>query len=269
MRKLVYISVISLVTLLAISSCKKKEDGGGTTFVDLFFPVSKDITLGQSLKDEIAKDPTEYPVLDETQYATAYAHIKRIRDEILNSGKVKHKDDFEWEVKIINKDVKNAFAAPGGYIYVYTGLIKYLETENQLAGVLAHEIAHADLRHSVNQMVKQYGAKVLLDVVLGKNQGALTEIAKGLAGKKFSRNDEAEADKFSVIYLCPTSYEADGAAGFFEKIKAEGGVGIPEFLSTHPSPDNRIEDIKAKKVDLGCTGTEKDGQYADLLSSLP
>jgi len=70
----------------------------------------------------------------------------------------KHKDDFAWQVKIIDDpETLNAFATPGGYIYVYTGLIKFLDTEDQLAGVMGHEIAHADLRHSTRQMTSSYG----------------------------------------------------------------------------------------------------------------
>src|SRR5690606_5730563 len=82
-------------------------------------------------------------ILDPSRYAEAYGHLNRIREKILNS-EVKHKDDFEWKMRIINQDVLNAFCTPGGYIYVYTGLIKYLDREDDLAGVLGHEIAHAD-----------------------------------------------------------------------------------------------------------------------------
>lgn len=268
MKKALSISIVTLVTLVLFIGCKKKD--GGSTIVDLFFPVSKDVQLGTQLQTEIAANPEQYPLLDEIKYPEAYAHIRRIRDSVLESGEVAHKDDFSWEVKIIEDDATlNAFAAPGGFIYVYTGLIKYLDTEDELAGVMGHEIAHADRRHSVNQMVKSYGVQVLLDIVLGENQGMLTQIAQNMASLSFSRSDETEADEYSVIYLCPTGYHAAGAAGFFEKIEAEGGSSTPAFLSTHPSPDNRVKNINSKKTDLGCAGTEKDGEYQELLNSLP
>lgn len=251
---------------LTFNSCKKS--GGAAS---ILFPVSKDVELGTQLKNEIASNPEQYPLLDSSKYPEAYGHILRIRDSILLSGEVYHKDDFSWEVKIIEDDnVLNAFAAPGGFIYVYTGLIKYLDTEDQLAGVMGHEIAHADKRHSINQMIQNYGVQILLDIVLGKNQGTLTQIAQGLTNLSFSRSDESEADEFSVIYLCPTSYNASGAAGFFEKIQEEGGSGgTPEFLSTHPSPDNRVTDIKNHKLELNCKGTIKDGSYQEIINSLP
>ncbi|MCH2046420.1 MAG: M48 family metalloprotease, partial [Saprospiraceae bacterium] len=89
------------------------------------------------------------------------------------------------------------------------------------------------------------------------------------AGESFSRSDEAHADEFSVRYLCPTHYKADGAAGFFEKIEAEGGSSVPEFLSTHPSPDSRVQNIKNWKIELGCKGATTTGDYNKLLNSLP
>jgi len=253
-------------TLLLFSDCNKNPTDNSFSV----FSIDKDISLGRQLQEEIASNPTDYPVLDEGQYPEAYAHIRRIRDNILDGGQVFYADKFEWEVRIIHDDaVLNAFAAPGGFIYVYTGLIKFLDNEYELAGVMGHEIAHADRRHSTDQMTKQYGLQFMLDAALGNNQGALSDIATGLVSLSFSRSDEAEADEYSVIYLCPTEYRGDGAAIFFEKIEASGGGGTPVFLSTHPSPDSRVENIKAKSVEINCQGEVTAGQYADLISSLP
>ena len=97
-------------------------------------------------------------LVDPIAYPDAYAHLDALRDDILASGEVAYADEFDWETHFIQDDeVLNAFAAPGGYIYVYTGLMRYLEEEDQLAGVLGHEIAHAANRHSTEQLTKQYG----------------------------------------------------------------------------------------------------------------
>ena len=105
--------------------------------------------------------------------------------------------------------------------------------------------------------------------MLGTDRSKIADIAAGLAGLSFSRGDETEADEFSVKYMCPTTYKADGAAIFFEKIVAAGGGGTPEFLSTHPAPENRVANIKARATEMGCTGTVTTGQYADFKASLP
>lgn len=254
--------------VLMAANCKRGNDESLVN--KLLFPVENDVKLGQQLKEEIASDPGQYPVLSQEQYPKAYEILEGMKKDILASPEVKYRDEFAWELRIINDDeTLNAFAAPGGYIYVYTGLIKYLDSSHELAGVLGHEIAHADRRHSVNQLKKKYGTQLLLEIALGQKSDKVKQILGGLLTLKFSRTDEADADDYSVKYLCGTKYRADGAAGFFEKIQANGGGGTPEFLSTHPSPENRVRDIKAKYTEMSCQGNTTTGEYQLLLNSLP
>ncbi len=245
-------------------------------FRDLnLFSVEDDIKLGKQLQEEIAKDPKTYPILDRRRYQKSYQLLEQIRDRILSSGQVQYKDQFAWELYIIRDDqTLNAFVTPGGYIYVYTGLIKYLDNEDQLAGVLGHEIAHADRRHSTRNMTKQYGVSMVLGAVLGRNPGLLGQILGGvtgnLAGLKFGRDMESEADAYSVEYLAQTDYQCNGAAGFFEKILEEGNSQAPpQFLSTHPSSENRVADIHAKARSIGCSTQLSGYNYQALKNSLP
>lgn len=266
MMKNSIVSIVSVIVLSIASSCGNTNKGTGFNL----FTIEQDKELGAQVAQEIEGNPQEYPILDSAKYSKAYKYLYDIRNSILNSGNVIHKDEFVWRLRIIHNDsVKNAFCTPGGYIYVYTGLMKYLDSEEQLAGVLAHEVGHADYRHSTRQMTKLYGVQFLLDVIAGDRQ-ALKQITSGLVGLQFSRSHETEADKASVHYLCPTEYDAAGGAKFFEKIQADGGGSVPEFLSTHPSPANRIEFFYNEKLEQGCGGEETyEERYQQLLSSLP
>lgn len=260
-----------LPLLLTLAPLLGACEDGSVPDINLF-SIQDDMDLGAELDAEIESHPKEYgEVLDPDEYAEAYDHLYRIRDEILASGEVEHADEFEWETHILHDDeVLNAFAAPGGYIYVYTGLLRYLDQEDHFAGVLGHEIAHAANRHATEQMSKQYGIDVLISFLLGKNPGIGAELAAGLVGLEFSREDEEEADAYSVYYLCETLYASDGTAGFFEKLVEEGSLEVPEFLSTHPSSDSRVEDIRALAEDLGCsTDPNPDAEWAAFLDSLP
>jgi beta-barrel assembly-enhancing protease len=261
MFKRLFFTVVAALAVI-LTSC---SEGGGVNM----FTLEDDKALGAQIAAEIAAAPDSFPVLDSVAYPKAYALVYAIRDRILASGKVTHKDDFIWQVRIINNDdVVNAFCTPGGYIYVYTGLIRYLDNEAQLAGVIGHEMAHADLRHSTDQLTEAYGISALVSLLLGDN--VLGDIAVGLTQLAFSRGDESQADAYSVTYLCPTEYAASGSAGFFEKIEAEGGVDVPEFLSTHPSPSNRINDIYAKTEELTCAGGALHAdRYDALINALP
>lgn len=239
-----------IVSCAASKDKPKKDPKGGINL----FTIQQDKDLGAQVAAEIESNPTEYPILDSASNVAAYKYIYAVRDKILATGKVKHKNDFSWRVRIIEKDVLNAFCTPGGYIYFYTGIIKYLENEAQLAGVMGHEMGHADLRHSTRQMTKVLGVQILAAAALGERE-ALAQVTSGLISLTFSRAHESEADHMSVVYLCGTDWPADGGAGFFEKIQQEGGSSVPVFLSTHPSPKNRIENFHNLAKEKGCTGT--------------
>jgi predicted Zn-dependent protease len=233
------------------------------------FSIEDEIKLGQQVARQVESDPKN-KILDEKKYAEAYKHLRRITETILNSGQVRYRKEFPWQVKIIyNDSILNAFCAPGGYIYVYTGIIKFLDTEDQLAGVMAHEIAHADRRHSTSNLTKMYGIAALTDIILGKNQNRLTQIAQGLIGLQFSRNHERDADNQSVIYLCNTEYEANGAAGFFEKMLQMRAAEPPAFLSTHPASASRVRDINAAASARNCKTKPSQKNYQAFKNSLP
>ncbi len=255
-----------LMSVVMLSSCK--DDNGVNIFT-----VEDDKQLGLQMQQEIESNPSEYPLLQPSQYPEAYTHITRVRDAILASGIVAFEDEFTWEVHIVNNDeVLNAFCTPGGYIYFYSGLIKFLDDESQFAGVMGHEMAHAAERHSTAQMTKAYGLSVLLSVVLGENPNLLAQMAADLAAGAsmlaFSRNDEYESDELSVKYLDRTTYDARGVAGFFEKMTGEDLP--PEFLSTHPNPENRVEKIMEIWTELGSKdGEEYTDRYNDFKATLP
>jgi predicted Zn-dependent protease len=236
------------------------------------YKVEDDVKFGRQLSLEIANKPAQYKILDTARYKVAYQHLQRIVQTILNSGKLKHKDIFKWEVKIIHDDnILNAFCAPGGFIYVYTGLIKFLDSESELAGVMGHEIAHADLRHSTRQMTAKYGLDMLVTILMGGERDQLTQIASNITSLAYSREHETEADLASVAYLCGTEYDARGTAGFFEKLMQQGKTGNnPEFLSTHPNPENRVENIHQEANKMGCPSTSlTQDRYLALKNALP
>lgn len=240
-------------------------------------PISRDLELGDQVVKEITANSKEYPIVDEAAHPEAYRYLRGIVDNIIAGGQVKYSKDFKWQVWIINKDVKNAFCAPGGKMYVYTGLIRYLSAEHELAGVMGHEIAHADLRHTARQMEKSSFVGLLASAGAAYAGGG--ELAKqvaggvsGFFGLTFSRSHERQADEASVRYLCNTKYAADGAAAFFEKINSEskGEQRQLSFLSTHPDPGNRIQNIRknAGKRNCGPKPTVT-AEYQAFINSLP
>lgn len=241
MKRFLNLTFTSVLLSILVLSCDK--DRG----VNLF-SISQDIEFGQIMDSTIKADPAEYPILDPVQYADVYTYVNSMMNQILESEKIKYKDEFEWQITIINKDVMNAFAVPGGRLYFYTGLIKYLDDAASFAGVLGHEMAHVDLRHSTRTMTDLYGFSLLVSLLVGDNSSKLAQIAgdlaTGAAGLKFSREHEYDADRYSMYYLSETKYHPKGISSFFVKLQDEGQTAETfEFLSTHPSDQNRIDEI--------------------------
>lgn len=237
------------------------------------FSIQDDMALGQEADNQIRANPQAFPILDSAQYPTAYQHLYRIRNTILASGKLTYASTFGWRCTIIQNDtVVNAFCLPGGTMYFYTGIIKLLDNEAQFAGVMAHEMAHADRRHSTDQLTVAYGLDILLSIALGNDPNAIAQIAAdlaaGLSTLAFSRQDEYEADEYAVKYLYPTEEDAASLGDFF--VKLEGQPSPPTFLSTHPSPEDRLQKINENFQALGGVhGETFVSRYNDFKSSLP
>lgn len=212
-----------------------------------FFPESKDIELGSQVDAEIRKESKEYPILQNRPDVKQY--VEGIGKKILNSPEVRKKNIYAYQFEIIDGDSTiNAFCTPGGYIYVYTGLLKFCDNEAMLAGIVGHEIAHAELRHATRRMSSALGVQLLLAVALGENPSQLAQISgnlfAGLGLLVNSRSDETESDTYSLKYLASTEYYPGAIRYFFEKISTgRSGRALERFLSTHPLPKDRIDHV--------------------------
>ena len=161
---------------------------------------------------------------------------------------------FDWEFNLIQDDAANAWCMPGGKICFYTGILEYTKDENGLAVVMGHEIAHAIARHGNERMSKAIAAQmggVALSVAL-MNQSTQTQelfkeaygISSGLSGLAFSRRNELESDKLGLVFMHLAGYDATKAPDFWVRM-TQNKQQIPAFLSTHPSGDKRIEEIRS------------------------
>jgi predicted Zn-dependent protease len=163
---------------------------------------------------------------------------------------------YPYRFKVVNDREINAFALPGGPIYVNRGVIENADNEAQLAGVIAHEIAHVALRHGTNQASRAAAAQVplaILGEIVGSDstRGVLAQIGAGFAVNsvllKYSRNAESQADIIGTQILHDAGYDPRAMAQFFQKFDRRG----VEFFSNHPSPDNRIARVNQEINALG------------------
>lgn len=234
-----------VVSALLLSSC------GRITRSFNLFPVGTDLAFGAQVSEEFDKNNATI-ILDSAQNPQIYQYLYSVRDSILLNNVIDHEGSFPWRIRIIKDDATlNAFCTPGGYIYFYTGIMKFLENEAELAGVMGHEIAHAAKRHSTEALTRQYGIELFTQLFIDTSYHGLTQVAGSLAQLSYGRSDETESDQYSVKWLYNTSYLAYGAAGFFERIQQQSQGRSPEFLSTHPDPGKRVENMKKLHQELG------------------
>ncbi len=164
-------------------------------------------------------------------------------------------EGYKWEFNLVNNNTPNAWCMPGGKVVVYSGLLPLTKTEAGLAFVMGHEIAHAVARHGNERMsqglITQMGG-VALDVALSEKSAqtrALFSTAYGLSTTvgailPFSRLHETEADQMGMIFMAMAGYDPREASAVWERMSSAGGPSVPEFLSTHPSDQTRINNIK-------------------------
>ena len=168
-----------------------------------------------------------------------------------------------WSFKVVDDPAVNAFALPGGYVYVTRGIMTHLRSEAELAAVLGHEIGHVTGRHSASQMSKQQLAMGGLIVGMAvkpelQRFGGLAQQGLGLLFLKFGRDDEKEADELGLRYMTRESYdprEMLEVFGVLDRVtRAAGGGRMPDWLSTHPSPENRLARIQDEITATGVSG---------------
>lgn len=241
------------------------------------FSINEDTSLGQQMDKEIRSNPAEYPILNNE---AVRGQLQRIVDQIVQSPDIKYRGKFPYTVTVINDDKTiNAFATPGGYVYVYTGLLRFLDNEATLAGVLAHEVAHAEERHGTEHMTQSLGVDIALQIALGNNPSRLAQIAGNagalLALMRNSRQDELEADTRSFQYLRSTPYWPGSIRYFFEKMQQGGGRQasvLEQWTSTHPTDQSRVDNIntllRENQIPAPTPTTLKTDSYRTLLQNL-
>lgn len=201
---------------------------------------------------------TAKPSANATQTAMVVRVGRRIASAVetylKNNGRADDVKEFAWEFHLVQDKVPNAFCMPGGKIVVNEGILPYTQTEEGLAIVLGHEVAHAVAKHSAErisqQMLVSYGGVALGLALQNKSETtqSLAQTVYGLGAQvgvtlPYSRLNESEADHMGLIFAAMAGYNPEAAIPFWQRMAAQGG-GTPEFLSTHPSDASRIKRLQ-------------------------
>jgi Zn-dependent protease with chaperone function len=206
-------------------------------------PVEWEQKLGESAYRDFL---THQEVIKNGPEVTALGEMtQRLTEQIPNNP-------YKFEVTVVKSDVVNAFALPGGYVVVFTGLMKKAESGEEVAGVLSHELNHVLQRHGLERIVKNLGLLTVVAIVFGDRQGLvgiMKQLGVELFTLKFGREQETEADLTGLQLLQRAKIDPSGMIRFFERL-SEKDEGRMEWLSTHPMSTARAERLKAELASL-------------------
>ena len=245
--------VLVLLVLPACSASQRVKTE--TVLARVLISDAQSSQIGASMHEELQKEGMKF-VTD----PVVIDYVNSIAATVIPQAK-RDRPGIEFRVHVVDDPEQvNAFATPGGYLYLYTGLLLTAESEAEVAGVLGHEAAHVSRLHIERGMVNAYGLQTLLAMALGNDPGQIQEIAAGIAGtglmRAHGRSEEIEADERGVEYSSRAGYAPSGAIGFFEKLqRLSGSGGGPSFLRTHPTSAERIRNLKNHVRSRGLTGT--------------
>jgi len=231
--KILLFGIIGFLFYL-VSSCAVNPITGEEQF--MLIPESQDLEIGRSYAPEIEKQmggriPNE----------AVQAYIDSVGQKI---ARVSHRPDIQYHFTALNHKTINAFALPGGYIFITKGMLAKLNNESELAAVLAHEITHVVARHAAEAMSRQIGIQFLLAAIVSRTDSAaaarVADVAQQIVSLRFSREDEREADLQGMQYMVDAGYDPRGMVETMKMLERENEAGPIDFLSSHPSPQNRI-----------------------------
>jgi len=203
-----------------------------------------ELAMGQQTDPQVLQTYGKYEDAELGRYVAALG--KRL-------GALSHQPKLAYSIQVLDSPVVNAFAVPGGYVYLTRGILAYLNDEAELAGVVAHEIGHIAARHSAQQYSQAQVAQ--LGLGLGsmvsktfRKYAGIAQVGVGMLFLSFSRSDEREADSLGVEYSSKAGYDSNHMANLFVSLErlnpGESQGGLPGWFSTHPNPENRIAAVK-------------------------
>ncbi|HEX7809110.1 MAG TPA: M48 family metalloprotease [Thermoanaerobaculia bacterium] len=252
-------TLLALSTVVVLAACSTNPATGRREFN--IVPESQEIAIGQQSHPEILR---QYGVYDEKPELTRL--VDRVGHQLASESE---RPNLPWTFTILDTPMVNAMALPGGYIYITRGMLERINSEDELAGVLGHEIAHVTARHAAQQISRQQLAQVGL--VLGaavagpqavQQYGQFAELGLGLLFQRYSRGQETQADLLGTGYMAEARFHPIGAERMLQtlaRLDKNPTSGLDRYFMSHPDPAKRVRDVHQKVTEL--QGMTSSGAY--------
>lgn len=262
------ILIVFLVVPSLMMSCSKTE-----SLID--FTEEDEILLGEKLAMAIAGDP-DFSIIPSEGNSIAYGYVDSRLNEITSSAALTKSESFSWTITLLDDDTRQAFALPGGNLYVSTGMIFYLVNEDQFSGLLAYLIANVDRSYITERLFFKYGVNGLKSIAASGDNERLKQIIDDLDLRgsylDFSRANELAADTLSSSLLSGSGQACNGWGLFMDRALNVQPELISAFSGAHKLDESRVENINARSDEIGCDTSIDSGsatRYQSFRNSLP
>jgi predicted Zn-dependent protease len=265
--KFSYLNILTLfITILVFPACKKTE-----SLID--FTEEDEALLGEKLAQAIGEDE-DYNLISTEGNSVAYGYVNSRLSEIVTSPSLSKSEEFTWTITLFEDERRQAFAFPGGYIYVSTGMIFYLNNEDEFSGLLAHLIAHIDQSHITETLFFKYGVNGLKTIASSGDAESLNSIIEDLELSddylQISRANELQADTLTVSLLTGTGQSCEASGLVMERILTVQPNEQAAFIGSHRLDENRVLTIKEEAANCDMTiDDESASRFRSFRNSLP
>lgn len=238
-------TLAAIVAAVAVTTACATNPVSGKKQITLMSE-AEEIAIGREMDQQVRQEMGVYDDPELQRY---------VEDIGLELARASHRPNLPWTFAVVDSPAVNAFALPGGYIYITRGILPYLSDEAELAGVLGHEVGHVTARHAVEQYTRAAGTSLGLTLASiffpgARPFGDLASTGLGLLFLKYSRDDELQSDRLGAEYAARGGWDPDGVAGMLrtlsrlDETSGSDRRGTPNWLATHPEPSARVEQVK-------------------------
>ena len=267
MRVSYYVILISLA-FVSFVGCKKTED-----LID--FTEEDEVLLGEKLAQAISES-ADFSLIPSEGNSIAYGYVNSRLNEITSAGSISKSEDFTWTITLFDDETRQAFALPGGYIYVSTGMIFYLANEDEFSGLLAHLVTHIDQSHITERLFFKYGVNGLRSIATSGDTESLNQIIGDLDLRgtylQLSRANELVADTLAISLLTGSGQACNANGLFMDRALSVQSELITSFSGAHRFDPTRLTVIDEMVTSRGCDTTvddESDDRFRTFRNSLP
>jgi len=255
--------VLILISFLCFS-CEKKDKVIERDIEE--FEIEDHIIIGETMSAQIKNMPDAFKILDSIRYEDAYIYVNKLLSTLKLTAVVRHREDFNWQVTILHDDQKRtAFTLPGGHIYIYTGLLKFLQAEHELMAILGNEIAYADKELAAINIRETYGGVFIGQITLGDDIPELSEILLSYPQMIYLEEAVMIADAYAIELICPFQYDVAGLKAFLLRAQDRNIAWINSKKSM--DFDSRLTSIDVASADCGERGVTNRNQYVKKIKN--